>query len=262
MGASSDQPARFRWQVVAASVRGTRHEKNNQPSQDALLWRELPPHWQVAVLADGAGSALQAEVGASTACRAALEAIVQEAASLSAADPDEAWQSRLRGAIRCARAAVEAEARNRKSSVRDLATTLTILVVAPDFAAAAQIGDGAALTVEAGGEFAVLTGPCGGEYLNETAFLTSDNAVETAQVALRRARIKHAALFCDGLQMLALKMPGAAPHTPFFAPLFRFVEAADNAEAAGAQLAAFLRSPKVTQRTDDDLSLWLAVGRT
>ena len=58
--------------------------------------------------------------------------------------------------------------------------------------------------------------------------------------------------------MLALKMPGAAPHAPFFAPLFRFVEDVSDETEAKAQLEAFLRSPGIQQRTDDDLTLVLA----
>ena len=35
--------------------------------------------------------------------------------------------------------------------------------------------------------------------------------------------INGVALFSDGLQMLALKIPGGTPHPPFFTPLLNFL---------------------------------------
>ena len=103
-----------------------------------------------------------------------------------------------------------------------------------------------------------LTQPEQGEYLNETKFLICPDAVETAQVSIWQGQPAHLAIFSDGLQMLALKMPDGRPHSPFFAPLFRFVASVSDPTEAQEQLEAFLRSPRVTERTNDDLTLILA----
>ena len=68
----------------------------------------------------------------------------------------------------------------------------------------------------------------------------------------------HIAILSDGLQMLALKIPEYMPHAPFFSPLFRFVAEVTDETEAKEQLEAFLRSPRVRKRTDDDLTLLLA----
>jgi len=60
------------------------------------------------------------------------------------------------------------------------------------------------------------------------------------------------------LQMLALKIPEGTPHGPFFAPLFRFSGTVKEDSDAKEQLESFLRSPRVSERTDDDLTLLLA----
>ena len=65
------------------------------------------------------------------------------------------------------------------------------------------------------------------------------------------------AVFSDGLQMLALKMPGGTPHAPFFAPLFRFINNAADEPQIHSELESFLRSPTVRRRADDDLTLFL-----
>jgi hypothetical protein len=67
------------------------------------------------------------------------------------------------------------------------------------------------------------------------------------------------ALLTDGLQMLALKMPGGEPHEPFFQPLLRGVMTAESRERAEEQLRGFLLSPRIRQRAQDDLTLLLAV---
>ena len=58
--------------------------------------------------------------------------------------------------------------------------------------------------------------------------------------------------------MLALKMPEATPHAPFFSPLFRFMAQVADEAAAKEQLEAFRCSERVRERTDDDLTLLLA----
>src|SRR5688572_17030964 len=57
------------WRVVAASVRGTGHEKTNLPCQDAHGWEDIEGGWLVAAVADGAGSAPLAQEGAEVAVR-------------------------------------------------------------------------------------------------------------------------------------------------------------------------------------------------
>ena len=58
--------------------------------------------------------------------------------------------------------------------------------------------------------------------------------------------------------MLALQMPQGTAHTPFFAPLFKFIAEAKDLDLAHQELEGFLRSPRVSDRTDDDLTLLLA----
>ncbi len=294
-----EAPAEPLWRLVATSVRGTSHEKTGQPCQDAHDWGELPEGVLVAAVADGAGSAALAEVGASVAARAAVEAVprsllfrqgridrweseapaelYRRGGSLALPfstrqsyldgtlapcgrlpEDDAGWQQLLTDALQSARAAVEAEAAARAVKARDLATTLILLVATPELVAVAQIGDGAVVVSDGEDKLIALTAPQSGEYINETTFLISPNALDTAQVTVGRGRVAHVAVFSDGLQMLALKMPDGTPHAPFFAPLFRFVANVTDEAEAQQQLAAFLRSPRITERADDDLTLVLA----
>lgn len=253
----------FYWRVVAASVRGKSHEKARQLCQDAHSWEKLPEGILVGAVADGAGSAVLGKVGAIVAAQIAVETICLKEATLrsliSQESPSEdGWRSLLISALSAAQKAVEAEAEACKMKPRDLATTLILVVVTPKLIAAVQVGDGVAVASNAQGTLIPLTIPQHGEYINETTFLVSPNALSRAQVTVWHGAITNIALLSDGLQMLALDMSEGKPYAPFFSPFFNFVAKVTDETEAKEQLVAFLQSPRTTDRADDDLTLFIA----
>lgn len=212
----------------------------------------------LAAVADGAGTASLAEVGAELAVRGALERLAQQASKLAGQANETAARNLLRDALSVAKESLLVEADKRKIAVRELATTLILVLATPEQVAAAQVGDGAVVMAADDGVLLALTKPCPAEYLNETVFLTSPDALDRVQIEFRAGGPARLAVLSDGLQMLALKMPMGAPHPPFFSPLLRLVEKGANTELGNEQLAAFLRSTRVGERTDDDLTLVLA----
>ncbi|QLE56107.1 PP2C family serine/threonine-protein phosphatase [Nostoc sp. TCL26-01] len=243
------------WQVVAASVCGTSHVKTKQLCQDAHHWQLLPGNILVAAAADGAGSASQGKVGAMVAVETAIENLTLKEITRASLADDETVQLLLTEALLAAKKAVEDEAVACNQQPQDLATTLIIAIASPDMVAAAQIGDGLAVAKDRLGNLLALTIPDNGEYINETTFLTSPGALDTAQMRLWRETIENIGVLTDGLQMLALNMVVGEPHKPFFFPLFDFVKNAEDQAEAKEQLVRFLSSERITQRTDDDLTL-------
>jgi hypothetical protein len=238
------------WRVAAASVAGSRHVRQGTPGQDAHAWVILPNGAFAAAVADGAGSAELGGTGAKVAASAAIRA-------LENATADEGWKVVLTQALTQAREAVFAEAKALGRDARDLATTLIAVIASPDWVAAAQIGDGASVAETEGG-IVKLTAPVLGEYINETTFLVTPNAVETAQFHFLDAKCTGVAALSDGLQMLALQLPSGEPHAPFFRPVLQFAADAEDPDKASAELGAWLSSPRVAAKTDDDLTLVLA----
>ena len=241
------------WRALGASVRGTSHLRADQPCQDAHAVRRLPGGALAIAVADGAGSVAHAEAGARAAAHAAVDALAASAATVA----DGGWTALVDAALAAALNAVEAAAAQRGVEARELSTTLIACVVTGDGVMVAQVGDGAVIAAEEGGMRA-LTAPTSGEFANETVFLTSPGAVAAAQRTVWRGQARHLAVFSDGLQALALKLPERTPHEPFFAPLFAFAAQAGDHGDAEAQLRAFLSSERVTTRSDDDITLVLA----
>lgn len=251
------------WRVTGAAVRGSSHEKNDLPCQDALGWRLLPDGALIVALADGAGSAAHADLGAQAAVEAALEAL----AGMLADAPDErdeeyaGWDAVLLEAFFVARQALVDLAETEGVPLRELSATLTCVIASEDGLAVAQLGDGAVVAGEPGGPLFAATQAQRGEYANETYFLTQADALEHVQTGVYEGPLRALAVMSDGLLRLALKLPGHEPHTPFFQPLFAFAAGVTDSDQAGEQLAAFLSSERVCARTDDDKALVLAVWR-
>lgn len=246
------------WRVVGASVRGVSHIKSGQSCQDAHHWQVTPSGVLIGAVADGAGSAPLAEFGADAAVAGAVEAVWQAVQNGMLPETDEDWRDLLAEGLRGALSGVERAAEARSASTRDLASTLILMIATPTTVAVAQIGDGAAVVGDTEGTLHALTVPQGGEYVNETTFLIDTVALEAAEFVIWRHPATCIAAFSDGLQRLALRLPMGTPHTPFFAPLFRFVATAEAGSEARDQLAQFLMSPRLAERTDDDLTLLLA----
>ena len=245
------------WKAAGASVPGAGHVRSGLPCQDAHVWKLEAGGALIAAVADGAGSAPCAAEGARIAVQSAVE---QTAAVWRVGRPHQGddWNQVIRGAFATARLAVQSAARSLGRPSHDFSTTLLLAVATPEQTAAGQIGDGAVVARWDGEELTALTRPPRTEHPNETTFLTSEEADAEMQFMLCEHAADGLALLSDGLQMLALKMPQGAPHAPFFAPLFRFAAAAE-AGRTEEQLRAFLQSPGVAERTDDDVTLVLAV---
>ena len=246
------------WRIVAASVCGTSHSKNQQLCQDAHHWQLLANNVLVIAAADGAGSAKLGKVGSMIAVETAIEHLSRQEITSNTLANNDFLGYLLTDAMLAARKAIEIEADICHNQPHDLATTLIVMIATPESVAVGQVGDGLAVAKNSMGNLIALTIPSNGEYINETTFLTSVDAMDTAQIKIWRDEIVNVGVLTDGLQMLALNMIVGEPHKPFFSPLFEFVANAEDRILAKEHLMRFLSSEKITQRTDDDLTLILA----
>ena len=279
------------WQIAAASVCGTSHQRHGVPCQDAHYWEVLPSGAIVIAVADGAGSAVHSDRGSSIAVKSSIAFLRDRADDLlrwlhhnpekegepfeifeiiqpieqTDRDPPPTPPSPLKPSAHAlfdhVLHALNTEAERENWSIADLATTLVVVIADDRAAIAIQVGDGAAIVNyvdDAAEQTIALTIPSNGEYANETTFITSQTARETLQIATWNGDLRHLAVMTDGLQRLALSFPQAMPHQPFFRPLFQFVAQQTDTALASSKLADFLASPRVTDRADDDLTLFLA----
>jgi len=248
--------AREHWHVAGVSVRGGSHIKRGQPCQDSHVWRELPGCAVIMAAADGAGSAVLSQLGSARAAIAAVE-WVSELMRDAWPTNEQEWRALLTAALETAHDSVLNAAKKRQVTPRELATTLILAIATPNMVTAAQVGDGAAIARCADDSLIAVTAPQSGEYINETIFFTSPTYLEAAQYGYWEGPVTGLSVLSDGLQLLALNMPGGTPFPAFFTPLFQYLAASDDLHQAEQQLRSFLGSPRIQQRADDDLTLVL-----
>jgi hypothetical protein len=260
----------LRWRTVAASVAGTSHADAGHPCADACAIRHLRTSGGgsvlVAVAADGAGTFEHAPEGARLACEAILEQAELRASGASEGDEpsDRSDLSRVGREdvlrwVDAARRRIAEAADSERLDVRDFSCTLLVALVDETSAVFFQIGDGAIVHRAEGGGYVPVFWPQSGEYANCTSFVTDEDAADHVQWAVATG-VHEVALLTDGLQALALRFVTREAHDAFFEPMFARLRDEPEAEPEGllGELRAFLDSPPVNQRTDDDKTLVLA----
>ena len=250
-----------RWSVAAAATVGERHIADGRPCEDAWTvrlhtFRGEP--WLILAVSDGAGTAGRAQAG--SAC--AVAAFADAAARCLSAEPGMS-EDVVRDCLGAARVALAVEAGLAGAPIRDFACTLLGAVIGPGTAAFAQIGDGAIVIAgDEPGSWAWMFEPQKGEYANETSFLTEEDALGRASIAVMTSPPAEIALFTDGLENLLIRtQPERHVVGQFFEQMFPPVRQANEAgldDALCDHLAGYLATPQIAARSDDDRTLILA----
>lgn len=244
--------ARPQFAVLCSQVAGSR--KADGRCDDAVAQADLRlgrSNVWVCAVADGAGSAEWGGEGARLAVEAAVQAIQRE--EQRAVDGDRV--------LRAVRAKLREEAVRKLGAIRQLSTTITIVVASEQSTTVICVGDGAVVYRTAADQpWQAAAWPMRGEYANSTQFVTDDEIVFT------QSELPAAQAICvmtDGLIPLTLDFERRQPFAPFFDNFAAEMAQRDVAELT-PHLEALLRSPRVAERTDDDLTLVFAMrnGRT
>jgi hypothetical protein len=243
-----------RWLQFGASVRGPSHEASNGVCQDA--WTGWVEGTRLAMcLADGAGSAAHAEVGAAVAVAAAVES------ARTSLGGSAALEEVARGSVMAARGAVLAEATRRQLNPDQFAATMIVIVADGPRAAVSHVGDGGAVGARADGKLVLVSRPSRGEYVNETTFLTSSDWERDLRVSVTED-LTGLIGFTDGCQSACLvERPDYAPYERFFLPLLDLARTVDDPASAAADLERMLDGERFRRRSEDDKTLVVACLR-
>ena len=248
------------WRCVDAYAAGTSHTSSQTPCQDRCALDVFTSadgaDILVCVVSDGAGSASRAEQGAEIVCEVLLKCVRSALATNS--DLDEITDEFVTTWFRAIYERARSQASEDSADVRDYAATALLAIAAPFQTLCAQIGDGGIVLLPANdAEFRVAIWPEAAEYANETFFVTDGTSAEHVQIQ-RFDAVNDVIVFSDGLQRLALEQPTRTAHERFFSPLVGTVRSSEDVAALKRDLLAYLNSPAINERTDDDKSLAIA----
>lgn len=254
------------WKAIVRSAIGTSHQHRQIPCQDYGGDRILGDVI-IGAVADGAGSADHAEVGAKLAVDTALEHLVTTEAWLQKHHqswrslphaPTEAIARRIfTRTINKINAEFQQQAEKDGYAVDALACTLLVFLATPKWIAAMQIGDGFIVVRTSQTDYRLIFKPDKGEFANQTTFVTSSAALEEMQVQVIQESPAFICAASDALERVAIRMSDWTPFSPFFKPLEDYLAETSNPEIDDEYLVNFIQSERLNQKTDDDKTLLL-----
>lgn len=249
----------FSWAQAVST--GPSHTAAGTPCQDALSVRAFAGRdgtsWIAAAVADGAGSASHSQFGSQyiTDC---FTQFMAEALAETGAPTEADLTDLIRRGIALVRSVLVEVSENNARQLVDYAATLLVCVSDGKRTALAQIGDGA-IVLGIGNDRRVAFQPQHGDFVNQSAFLTDEDALDALQVMVIDAVPEIVVLFSDGLEDLLVSPKDLSVHPPFFDYLgsaFGATPGEDgNQSAISEQLSHMLTSKAVTSRSDDDTSV-------
>lgn len=242
------------WKHAGKSSIGSAHLAGNLKCQD--YWDSKIHHNNssrlLMAISDGAGFASAADIGAQLAveeCIGQMQMFDGQVAKIGANEV-EAWLSAVQLALR--NKAIECSLPE-----SDFSCTLLAATIENGTGHFWQIGDGG-WVVNCEAIIEAATWPYSGEFINETAFVTSEKAKNIWTQAYYE-NLTHVIGFTDGIEHLILDFPNRQAHVPLVSKLFQFSDTAkpDVARLEKA-ISDLLESSLVLDRTDDDKTMVFA----
>jgi hypothetical protein len=258
---TNQAPTKTRWRVQGVSVQGYSHLRDGLECQDAYRHAFVPSaDAYVLAIADGAGSRARSAEGATLAVGIAVDVFGGRLRSGAPRSP-EAWRSLMsQGYDDVVSAYLAATARIGGDSAH-FAATLTVVVLAHPWAGLVSIGDGfviAGAEDESGAEqFHLLSfSGAGGEYVNETLFLSSASARTDVTVdCLYEPALTAVVLSTDGLAPVGIRRNGRGgrANQSFLEPVLDSLDEPTD-------IARLLLEDRISRLSADDKTLLMAVG--
>jgi serine/threonine protein phosphatase PrpC len=251
------------WRIAHASAIGLAHINQNTECQDRFACCTIETAGEgevlIAVVADGAGSTTDGQVGAQIACEIFIEQVSVflsgKDASIKSltADFGRLWISYFQQKI------AEISEKD-KEALRDYASTFVGAVIGASAAVFYQIGDGAIVFSVSGDakSYRFAIAPVETEYINVTEFVTDETAGESLRFELIEEAVEDLILFSDGIYAVAVDYQTNQPHEPFLMPMIAPLRNGSAPNGLNEKLENFLASPKINEKTDDDKTIILA----
>ncbi len=266
------------WQIASASVIGTGHVISNMPCQDSSCIKQTKSALIVAV-SDGLGSAAHSHVGSSTVCQVAVTHIatkLREQNITHQKHVQRSWlhwftrkpkQTSIRYEQLCADAFTHARealitiAQQHAHDLREYGCTLLLAIVLPDYWAVMHIGDGAVVGIYADDNVQTISTPDNGEFVNFTYPITSPTYLAQVRFAEKNESLHGIVLMSDGVQPMCINYKTHAAFPGFFGPLLQWFRTKSDSEELNALVTAMLDSAQFRQKSDDDMTLVVALRK-
>lgn len=217
------------YKMLVASQRGRSHAHKGQFREDDFFIAQ-GENWQLAIVADGAGSAKYSRYGSWLICHTIgqfLQQVLSKQMTINLQDIKLAFRAALAAAL----SAIEHEAQNQQTSVKDYAST--VLAVLCYFDRQQQqyiyltlaVGDGAiALYQPQTQQVSLLNTPDSGDYAGETRFLNAESLAIAQVKQYSQADFWPCLLMTDGISDAFFDSDNALKSAKAWQNLWQFLQ--------------------------------------
>jgi hypothetical protein len=252
------------WKYISSSVTGRSHLDHNEKGQDYCKTGVIQiseKEYFIGIVADGAGSTKYGGLGAEIACETMFINIISTVRIIDtiATIPNE----EIINWVNTARESINRHAQDKGISLKEYASTLIGSIIGMGHSIFFQIGDGG-IVVNVDAAYQTVFWPEQGEYANTTFFLTDESFPKHLNIRRMDFVPCEISIFTDGLQNLVLLNSERSAHSGFFKPLFEFLKKNPCNEYLNLsdQLSNFLNRTEISERSDDDKTIILALHST
>jgi len=230
------------------------HLKSNDECQDLIKIADCINHevnYKIICISDGAGSALFSSLGAQITIDSFIKIISNYSDNLNTINEYivKTWINETVTEIK------KLKPTKINSNLKDFSCTILICILSEINSYFFQIGDGAWI-IEEENKFKLVTIPYKGEYINETVFITSKDAVNYLQFYKCKSKLNSIIGFTDGLESIFINNSEA--NSSLSDHLLKEIKKSSDIETINSHLYNFLNSEMISNRSDDDKTLCVA----
>jgi hypothetical protein len=242
------------WSILGASVIGKGHISSKRPCQDNHAYKYLGNGWGIAVVSDGAGTAMNSQIGSSFVSEHSLrhfESLIKKANWIKKNElpADTEWTKMAYNTLKDVRNKMDTYSQENSKSLASLSATVIVVIHSPLGMLVTHIGDGRAGYKNEAGEWKTAFTPHKGEEANQTIFITSEfwnihdfllSGVSVPESLVIREKPIAFTLMSDGCEhgtwQHNIKKTGDKefyydpnlPHPPFFNPVSETIQSFRN----------------------------------
>lgn len=206
------------WLIVGASTTGKSHLKNNTPCQDNhycdYISKEIG--WGIAICSDGAGSALNSQIGSGFVCKELYENIKLKLKSYTEKNilpNDSQWKEIGYDCLKKTSESLKEFALKNNLEYSSLACTAIAIVFTPHALLSLHVGDGRAGYCNSQGEWLSIITPHKGEESNQTIFITSPTWQKEHTFKMSDVLVPETRIVTDKIKAFTILTDGCETHS-------------------------------------------------
>ena len=204
--------------IVGASAAGKSHLQDQTPCQDAFSFDLLRNKWGFVVVADGAGSVLNSQIGSNMLVRHILPELIHSMIHQLNWDRDnivpsqDEWKKVANALLSKALENLKSYSMVEGIDINDLSCTVMVVIFSPKVLLCSHIGDGRVGYCNENNEWKHVMKPHKGEEANQTIFITS-SYWQDSELRISGIEVPENTIIEDNIRALVLLSDGCEKHS-------------------------------------------------